>query len=57
MRWVTAGELEQWARSIGARDALPKIVSDLLLASSLDITTIRFPSGDKGKSEASMASW
>ena len=49
MRWVTAGELEQWARSIGARDALPKIVSDLLLASSSDITTIRFPSGDKGQ--------
>ena len=49
MRWVTAGELEQWARSIGARDALPKIVSDLLLASSSDITMICFPSGDKGQ--------
>ena len=49
MRWVTARELEQWAQSIGARDALPKIVSDLILASSLDITAIRFPSCDKGQ--------
>jgi hypothetical protein len=49
MRWVTARELEQWARSIGARDALPKIVSDLILASSQDISAIRFPSGDKGQ--------
>jgi len=49
MRWVTARELEQWAQSIGARDALPKIVSDLILASSLDITAIRFPSRDKGQ--------
>ena len=49
MRWMTASELEQWARSISARDALPKIVSDLILASSPDITAIRFPSGDKGQ--------
>jgi hypothetical protein len=49
MRWVTARELEDWARSTSARDALPKIVCDLILASSADITTIRFPGGDKGQ--------
>ena len=49
MRWVTARELEHFARSIGARDALPKVISDLILASSSEITRIRFPSGDKGQ--------
>lgn len=49
MRWVTARELEQWAPSIGARAALSQIVCDLILASSPDITAIRFPSGDKGQ--------
>jgi len=28
MRWIRAGQLEQWARSTSARDMLPKIVSD-----------------------------
>jgi hypothetical protein len=49
MRWVTASQLEQWAPSNSAREALPKIVSDLILASSPDITAIRFLSGDKGQ--------
>jgi hypothetical protein len=49
MRWVTASQLEQWAPSNSAREALPKIVSDLILASSPDITAIRFLSGDKGE--------
>ena len=49
MRWVTASELEQWARSTTARDTLPEIVSDLILASSPDITAIRFLSRDKGQ--------
>ena len=49
MRWITASELEQWARSNSARDALPKIVSDLILASSQDIAAIRFPNADKGQ--------
>jgi len=49
MRWITASELEQWARSNSARDALPKIVSDLILASSPDIAAIRFPNADKGQ--------
>jgi hypothetical protein len=37
------------APSNSAREALPKIVSDLILASSPDVTAIRFPSGDKGQ--------
>ena len=49
MRWVTASELEQWAQSTTARDTLPEIVSDLILASSPDITAIRFLSRDKGQ--------
>ena len=49
MRWITANQLEAWARSPAARTDLPKIVSDLIRASSPDIAAIRFPSGDKGQ--------
>jgi hypothetical protein len=49
MRWVTAKQLEDWARSLGARDGLPKIVSDLIRASAPDVVSIRFPNGDKGQ--------
>jgi hypothetical protein len=49
MRWISASQLEQWAPSNSAREMLPKIVSDLILASSPDITAIRFPSGSKGQ--------
>jgi transcriptional regulator with XRE-family HTH domain len=49
MRWISASQLEQWAPSNSAREALPKIVSDLILASSPDISAIRFASGDKGQ--------
>jgi hypothetical protein len=49
MRWMTAGQLENWAGSLSARDDLPRIVSDLIRASAPDIASIRFPSGDKGQ--------
>ncbi len=49
MRWVKAGQLEDWARSVGSRVELAKIVSDLIRASSTDISAMRFPSGDKGQ--------
>jgi hypothetical protein len=49
MRWISARQLEQFAPSNSAREALPEIVSDLILASSPDITAIRFPSRDKGQ--------
>ena len=49
MRWVTAIQLETWARSVASRNELPKIVADLIRASSPDIASMRFPSGDKGQ--------
>jgi hypothetical protein len=49
MRWINANQLENWARSLSARTELPKVVSDLIRASSDDIATMRFPSGDKGQ--------
>src|SRR3954471_12944460 len=49
MRWVSAIQLETWAKTLGAREDLPKIVSDLIRASSPDIASMRFPSGDKGQ--------
>ena len=49
MRWITAAQLENWAKSVSARADLPKVVSDLLRASSPDLISIRFPSGDKGQ--------
>jgi hypothetical protein len=49
MRWIKAIQLEDWARSIPARDAFPGLVSDLIRASSRDVMSMRFPSGDKGQ--------
>jgi hypothetical protein len=49
MRWVTAINLETWARSQIARIELPQVVSDLIRASVPDIAAMRFPSGDKGQ--------
>ena len=49
MRWVTANNLESWARTLAAETELPGVVSDLIRASVSDIATIRFPSGDKGR--------
>ena len=50
MRWVTASQLENWARSdASSRVELAKLASDLVRASSTDITAMRFPSGDKGQ--------
>ena len=49
MRWISAKQLEGWAKTIGSEFELPKIVSDLIRASAPDLTSIRFPSGDKGR--------
>lgn len=49
MRWISATDLESWAKSLNAREDLPKIVSDLIRASAPDIVSIRFPNGDKGQ--------
>ena len=50
MKWITANRLEEWARltTLSPGD-LPKIVGDLIRASCPDITSFRFPSGDKGQ--------
>ncbi|UWQ78705.1 hypothetical protein K3725_15530 [Leisingera sp. S132] len=49
MRWISAQELENWARTLASETELPGIVSDLIRASIDDISDIRFPSGDKGR--------
>ncbi|MGB6176849.1 MAG: hypothetical protein WBF43_11070, partial [Methylocella sp.] len=49
MKWISARDLEQWSKVISARDAFPAMVADLIRASAQDITSFRFPSGDKGQ--------
>jgi hypothetical protein len=49
LKWINALDLEQWSKVISARDALPAMVADLIRASAQDVTSFRFPSGDKGQ--------
>lgn len=49
MRWIKALNLEQWAETVTARTIFPGMVADLIRASAKDITSIRFPNGDKGQ--------
>lgn len=49
MRWINATQLEDWARTLAARDAFPGLIADLIRASSREVMTMRFPSGDKGQ--------
>jgi hypothetical protein len=49
LKWISAGDLEQWSKVISARDAFPAMVADLIRASAQDIASFRFPSGDKGQ--------
>ncbi|MDD1623119.1 MAG: hypothetical protein LUQ11_16725 [Methylococcaceae bacterium] len=49
MRWINALNLEQWADTLAARTVFPGMVADLIRASAMDITNIRFPNGDKGQ--------
>ncbi|MGO4761330.1 hypothetical protein AB4120_02215 [Cupriavidus sp. 2KB_3] len=49
MRWITALNLQTWAETLGARNVFPGMVADLIRASAQDISTIRFPNGDKGQ--------
>lgn len=49
MRWITALNLQTWAETLGARNIFPGMVADLIRASAQDISTIRFPNGDKGQ--------
>lgn len=49
MRWITALNLQQWADTLAARNVFPGMVADLIRASAEDISSIRFPNGDKGQ--------
>lgn len=49
LRWITALNLQQWASTLNARNIFPGMVADLIRASAQDISTIRFPNGDKGQ--------
>lgn len=49
MKWITAANLEQWAETLQARTVFPALVADLIRASAPEISSIRFPSGDKGQ--------
>jgi hypothetical protein len=49
MRWITASQLETWARTVGSRTKLSEMISDLIRATADDINAIRIPSGDKGQ--------
>lgn len=49
MKWITATQLEQWAATLPARSAFPGLIADLIWASALKITSMRFPMGDKGQ--------
>ena len=49
MKWITAANLEAWGRTNASESELPALVADLISATGKDITSIRFPSGDKGR--------
>ena len=49
MKWITATNLQQWADTLPARTNFSGLVADLIRASASEISSIRFPSGDKGQ--------
>ncbi|WP_324751453.1 hypothetical protein [Roseovarius sp. Pro17] len=49
MKWITAAHLDAWGRTNSAEPELPELVADLISATASDIRSIRFPSGDKGR--------
>lgn len=49
MKWITALDLDRWADTTGARIALSELVSSLIRASSADIRSFRFPTGDSAQ--------
>jgi hypothetical protein len=49
VKWIRALDLQRWSEAIQARTSLPEMVADLIRASSQDIGSFRFPSGDKGQ--------
>lgn len=49
MKWITALNLEQWAKMLDARTVFPGLIGDLIRASAKDITSFRFALGDKSQ--------
>lgn len=49
LKWISALDLESWSQTISARTIFPGLVADLIRASTDDIRSFRFPSGDKGQ--------
>lgn len=49
MKWITALDLEQWAKRLDARAVFPGLIGDLIRASASDIRSFRFASGDKAQ--------
>ncbi len=49
MKWLTASNLESWARSLQAKNVFPEMIGDLIRASSSNVSNFRFPSGNKGQ--------
>lgn len=49
MKWITATNLQQWADTLPARVNFPGLIADLIRAAASEISSIRFPSGDKGQ--------
>ena len=49
MKWITAGQLDDWADRTDARTALSELVSALIRASAPDMQAYRFPTGDSAQ--------
>jgi hypothetical protein len=49
MKWITATDLENWAKRIDARAEFIELVGELIKASGLGYKHYRFPSGDKSQ--------
>lgn len=49
MKWITALDLDRWAKTLQARAVFPGLIGDLIRASATDITSFRFASGDKSQ--------
>jgi hypothetical protein len=49
MKWITADNLDAWGRTTASEVLLPELVADLISATAPEITSIRFPSGGKGR--------
>lgn len=49
MRWITALNLAHWADTLQARPNFPGLVADLIRATAVTVSDVRFPRGDKGQ--------